>query len=190
MKGTVAKVSIHHGLVPGEIDPYSFTVNGQAPGAYPGITLTRDVSGNASLWVDQAFLSQYQGPWPARVQVIGHTVNQPIATQTLLLHDTRSVVCARMTAKITPSDTLPIPGSGTALATVVGTFHDDADRIIPSEEIAPQLVMIDPMQGVSLVDTTLVIHPNAMQGVFRLELRANENVSSELALRLTGITLP
>lgn len=41
MKGTVAKVSIHHGLVPGEIDPYSFTVNGQAPGAYPGITLKR-----------------------------------------------------------------------------------------------------------------------------------------------------
>lgn len=180
----IAVVAFMTSLPPGADLWYSYRLNGEG-GQHAGINLTQ-LPGTWGLAFSRDFIAQYYGPWPAEITVRALLDGQLAGQRTLLLHDTRSMVCTRVEMDLSPSDTVDVPQAGVTVVVAAPSFFDAQDIRLPHAELDWDAALEnEPFQGIERHKQILLIGPEALPGTYRMTLLGPEglDVSKFLTLR-------
>ncbi|MFJ4375783.1 hypothetical protein ACIP1T_24625 [Pseudomonas japonica] len=161
----------------------SVTLN-SAGGTYEGMMLVFAV-GEWMLYFDQRFIHAYQGQWPIEVRVRATQDGQIVGVTSGWLHDTRTMVCARIDIVFNPADSVAIPQEGEVMVIAAPRFYDANGVSLPHSELDWGARMVDPMEGVRMVKHLLYISPEAKPGRYRVGIVIPDGLNRAKVLTLT-----
>jgi hypothetical protein len=177
-----------HGAVFTTVMPWSdqyyfdYALNG-ATGPYPGIHLHM-LPGMGLVRITDAFLANYDGPWPAALAVRYLKGGVPVDQGTLHLRDTRTAVPARMTVDISPTE-IHIPHDPHEdHAAITAYFHDADGYLLPLYLQEWEVYLDDPPKGVSLDQRVVWVNSEAQPGSVNVRIVAKAGFEEVIVLKL------
>ncbi|MEE1925016.1 hypothetical protein V0R50_27345 [Pseudomonas sp. 148P] len=163
---------------------FQLLLNGQA-GTPAGMRLDLlPEEGSGNLLVERAFIEQYQGIWPAQLKLRALRDGVVLDEAILTLHDTRRIAPTRMEANVDPSTTIVIPTSGDAWVTIVPTFFDRNDVLLPLQELNWFVQLYGQPVGVVHRGHVLQITPRAEPGKVQAMLHSGYGLQLTITLTL------
>lgn len=144
----------------GEHFDLTFRVNGDNNTA--GIYI---FSEDALLFTNE-FMNSYQGPWPAKFELVAIQNGDIVATATLNLLDVRKVVVDSLYIIPLPSDQITIPTEGETIVVAAPRFFDKEGIPVPFAEVHWVVRLLKEVPGVSATAHIFTITPSAEPGVF------------------------
>lgn len=175
-------VQILHTLSPDADLRFRYELN-DGPGTHPGLLIAK-VNGGWALAVDRMFIGTYQGPWPASVRVIALLDGRTVATATMRLHDTRTMVCTSVDFEFLPDASVEIPDQVEIPVVPAPLFHDAEGISLPLDELDWEVTMIDPIEGVRMDRHVLQVSPQAKPGKYRIGLMGPNGLNRARVLTL------
>ncbi|MDR0279486.1 MAG: hypothetical protein LBJ37_16530 [Paucimonas sp.] len=137
----------------------SFTINGVS-GPFVGLVLVE-----RQLIINNAFIRNYRGTWPAKVLVTA-TTDLSEASQTLTLYDTGNMQAERVDMRLIPTDQVQIPaaGDGPEVVATAGNFWDANGIQLPNSEVNAHVDLDPPLEGVEVADRIILVSSAAQAG--------------------------
>ncbi|MDU9394816.1 hypothetical protein [Pseudomonas sp. zfem002] len=156
-----AIVGFSTGIPAPAILTFDITVNGQSSG-FEGISLNVGVNAG-TLWVRREFIASYPGAWPVAVELRAHQDGQQVGSAILRLHDTRAMVVHSAEVGLFPNPASVPPAAELRILTRA-TFFDAQGVELPDAEVSWAVRLPEPVPGVVLDGTRIVVSPEAQVG--------------------------
>lgn len=159
------------------------TLNGVG-GFHPGLVVA-PIQGAWMVYIDCTFIANYEGSWPIEIKVRATKDAQVVGIATGKIHDTRTMVCAKVDMRFSPSDTIGIPQQGEVLVIAAPSFYDAEGIKLPHTELSWTAKMVDPIEGATLDYHVLTIGPNAKPGAYRVAIFGPNGLNRAKVLTLS-----
>ncbi|WP_313458058.1 hypothetical protein [Stenotrophomonas sp.] len=125
------------------------------------------------------FAENYQGPWPAIVEVRYLKGGKPVDLGILQLRDPNNAIAAFM--RLTYTHTVEIPSDPDRTSNhVFAEFFDKDHVILPFRPRDWEVILIDPPAGVSADGNFIYVYPLAQPGEVRFKVRSEMHDLEEL----------
>ncbi|MEE1925011.1 hypothetical protein V0R50_27375 [Pseudomonas sp. 148P] len=147
---------------------FEYTLNG-VPGEVAGFSLYQGHN-NGNLRIDRAFIAQYQGGWPARLEIQAYQDEVLMDSATVLLHDTRNMVVHRCEITVSPNP-LNIVAEVENQASVSAAFFDENGLGLPDQEMSWEVDLPQAPPGVVLEGRQIKVSPEAQPGEVVVRVR-------------------
>lgn len=165
----------------GESYEFIHTLNGE-PGDVTGISLHAGSRGGA-ISLNRDFIAQYDGEWPAALELIALKDGLRVTSAVLSLHDTGTMVAHRCEASLTPNPA-SVPFVDELIVVVRATFFDVNGVVLPLGELAWELLPPESVEGVTSGEGQLIVSPQAPVGDIPIRVREGSGVETSVVLTL------